>query len=151
MGFKNFPQNHVMLFTEKHLKLTTFDWSCAYNATTLAELLTSNSLGSTHEKNSREQPTFFFLVYNRNFQSAVAWEILDIKSGKLLVVPKDFFHGLNQLNWMLVIRLMLWSSKHTNLAKILDQSSWRLSISSIFQWRASHGFGESSWNSCFLE
>ena len=40
----------------------------------------------------------------------------------MLVVPENFFHELNQVNWMLVIRLMLWSCKHTNLAKILDQS-----------------------------
>ena len=25
MGFNNFPQNHVMLFTEKHLKLTDLE------------------------------------------------------------------------------------------------------------------------------
>ena len=54
------------------------------NVTAKAELLTSNSLGSTRDKNPREQPTFFFsclhtklLVYfsliNSEYEKGIAF------------------------------------------------------------------------------
>ena len=55
MGSKNFLQNHVMLFTEKDLKLTTFDQS---------RILAKFVCLQLHNlwKNPCEQPAIFHLL-----------------------------------------------------------------------------------------
>ena len=67
----------------------------------LAESLTSNSLGSTREKNPREQPTFFSCLHSKLLVYC-SLRNSGYKRGKNVGCSQ----GLNQVNWMLVIWLL---------------------------------------------
>ena len=66
--------------------------------------LTSNSLGSNREKilgNNQHCFPFFIQI----FSDYSKLKVLGINMTKMLVVPQDFFNQLNQVDWMLLIRL----------------------------------------------
>ena len=65
------------------------------NSFTISELLTSNSLDLKRGKNPRKQPTFF--SFTSRFSETTA-KSFGFKQKKNLVVPKDFFHVLNQVH-----------------------------------------------------
>ena len=56
----------------------------------LAKLLTSNPLDFNHEKNPREQPTFFFLL-QPTLLAYCSLRNSEYNQEKMFVVPVDFF------------------------------------------------------------
>ena len=87
--------------------------------TSIVELLLSNSFDFKHEKILGNYQHFF--SRSRISQATARWvNILDVcKKEKMLVIPKDFFHFLNQANWM----LKYWFCKKS-LRKNATLTSW---------------------------
>ena len=70
---------------------------------TRVTLLTLNSSDLEYEKKIT-QYFFLFILYIQHFLGYSGLKVLDVNK-KVLVVLYDFVHNLNQVNWMLAIRL----------------------------------------------
>ena len=87
---------------------------------TKAKLLTYNSFEfKTCKKDSRQQPTSFFPFISRISHATVCQKV-PVYTGKNVVVPKDFFHISNQINWMLVIQPLKSEKALVSNSKGLD-------------------------------